>query len=392
MWSAYRAPKVPAEPLSGDIATDVLVVGMGVSGAMIAEALTDEGWGVVMIDRRGPVAGSTAASTALVRYEIDTPLTRLARSIGLEAARRAWRRSRLAVANLAARIDELGIPCEMAARPSLYLAGSLLTGSGLRTEAEARRAAGIEARYLTAGELRERFGIERAGAILSPANLALDPRKLASGLMRAAIVRGARAYAPVAAVGYRQAVGGVTVETADGPVISAKHVVLATGSELDALVPSERHEIVATWAMATRPQKARLWPGAALIREASDPSLHLRATADGRVICGGEEEALTDPEAREARTLAKAAKLSRKLARLLPGIDPTPDYAWSGFLGVSATGLPMISRLRARPRIYALLGRGRDGITFSRIAAELIATELRGDRDADAGLFRLAED
>ena len=34
------------------------------------------------------------------------------------------------------------------------------------------------------------------------------------------------------------------------------------------------------------------------------------------------------------------------------------------------------------------MGYGGNGITFSRIAAELIATELRGQDDADADLFR----
>jgi glycine/D-amino acid oxidase-like deaminating enzyme len=109
------------------------------------------------------------------------------------------------------------------------------------------------------------------------------------------------------------------------------------------------------------------------------------------VICGGEDAAMTDAEARDALIPAKAEALATKLAKLMPKLDPTPDYAWAGFFGTSATGLPMISRLRGWPRVHAVLGAGGNGITFSRIAAELIATELRGDRDADAGLFR-AED
>ncbi len=392
VWSAYRAPRVPTVMLTREISADVLVVGMGISGAMIAEALTDEGWEVVMIDRRGPMLGSTAATTALVQYEIDTPLTTLAREIGLDLARRAWRRSRLAVANLEARIAELGLRCEVARRPTLYLAGSRLTGSGLRAEAEARRASGIEARYLTPGALRERFGIERPGAILSPDNLALDPRKLTAGLLNAALARGARAYAPVEASGFRHSGRATLVETrvgsAPGPMISARHIVLATGYELAAVAPCVGHGITSTWAIATRPQPRRIWPEAALIWEAADPYLYLRATPDGRVICGGEDMAMTDAEARDALIPAKAAVLAEKLAKLMPDLDPTPVHAWAGFFGTSATGLPMISRLRGWPRVHAVLGAGGNGITFSRIASELIATELRGDQDADAGLFR----
>ena len=43
VWQAYRAPKVAATSLTRDIKTEVLIVGMGISGAMIAETLTADG-------------------------------------------------------------------------------------------------------------------------------------------------------------------------------------------------------------------------------------------------------------------------------------------------------------------------------------------------------------
>lgn len=119
VWSAYRAPGVPVDKLTRDIKADVLVIGMGISGAMAAEALSAAGFNLVLIDRRGPLKGSTAATTALVQYEIDTPLTLLGDKIGKARAQRAWRRSRLATINLKARVDELGSDCRMAPRPSL---------------------------------------------------------------------------------------------------------------------------------------------------------------------------------------------------------------------------------------------------------------------------------
>ena len=135
VWRAYRVPRVPVAPLRRDFRAGVLVVGMGVSGAMIAEALTAEGHDVAMIDRRGPILGSTHATTALVQFEIDTPLDLLARRIGRDDAERAWRRSRLAVDNLRARIVALGLRCRAVPRRTLYLAGDLLDADGLEREA-----------------------------------------------------------------------------------------------------------------------------------------------------------------------------------------------------------------------------------------------------------------
>ena len=102
-------------------------------------------------------------------------------------------------------------------------------------------------------------------------------------------------------------------------MISARHVVLATGYELAPIVPPRGHRVLSTWAIATRPQPGRLWPREALIWEASDPYLYLRATRDGRVICGGEDEDFTDEEARDALIGAKTAAISASSRASCPG-------------------------------------------------------------------------
>jgi glycine/D-amino acid oxidase-like deaminating enzyme len=387
VWMSYRAPSVATAKLVRDAKTDVLVVGMGISGAMIVEALTAAGMDVMAIDRRGPMLGSTPATTALVQYEIDQPLTVLSEKICKGKAESAWRRSRLAVANLSARIDELGISCAKAPRPSLLIAGNALGAGGLRVEAEARRAAGLYADYLTAGQLRDRFGIARDGAILSPDNVALDPRKLTAGLFRKALDRGARLLAPVEATGFESSSTGVEVATKDGPVIAAKHVVLATGYELASIVPPKGHSVVSTWAIATKPQKTKLWPEEAFIWEASDPYLYMRATADGRVICGGEDEEFQDEGARDALIARKSKRISEKLGKLMPQLDTTPEYAWTGSFGTTSTGLPIIGKAPPHRHVHAVMGYGGNGITFSRIAAEIVLADLTGGSDTDAGLF-----
>ncbi|KAA3452067.1 FAD-dependent oxidoreductase [Mesorhizobium sp. SARCC-RB16n] len=387
VWSAYRAPAVPTGSLTRDVRTDVLIVGMGISGAMMAEALTADGHSVICIDRRGPLRGSTAATTALVQFEIDQPLSLLSGMIGTAQARQAWRRSRLAISNLAARIDELGISCGMSRTASLYLAGTVLGPSELREEAEARRQAGIAATYLTPQPLAEAFGIDRGGAILSHGNIALDPRKLTAGLLLKALERKARLYAPVEATAIKDGADDVIVATREDPTITARHVVLATGYELVDIVPAAAHQIISTWAIATRSQPRKLWPGAAFIWEASDPYLYVRATADGRVICGGEDEDFVDETQRDDLIPDKARRIAEKLGLIFPHLDTSPEFAWTGSFGTTTTGLPYIGAIPRHPRIHAVMGYGGNGITFSRTAAEIVPASIAGLEDTDASLF-----
>jgi glycine/D-amino acid oxidase-like deaminating enzyme len=275
----------------------------------------------------------------------------------------------------------------MTVRPSLYLAGNQLDAPAMQEEAKVRRAAGIGAEYLGKADLMKQFGIDRRGAILSGGNLALDPRILTAALLLRALANKARLYAPVEAAEIEHGADGVTATTKGGPLISAKYLVLATGYELLDPVPAESHSVVSTWAIATRRQPAKVWPQAALVWEASDPYLYARATFDGRVICGGEDEPFKDEETRDALIAQKASSIAKKLGRLFPNIDPTPEFIWTGAFGTTTTGLPVIGQLPRRPRIFAVMGYGGNGITFSRIASEAITSALSGKSDSDADLF-----
>lgn len=161
IWESMRTPRVPHRRLIRDIETDVLVIGAGITGAMIADALAGAGHSTVVVDKRRPLKGATSASTALVLYEIDAPLTKLSRKIGPDNAVRAWRRSRLALTALAARIEELGL-ADVQQRKTLYLAGDELNAKALKRESDARNAAGLETVFLGRAQIKQRFGEENA--------------------------------------------------------------------------------------------------------------------------------------------------------------------------------------------------------------------------------------
>lgn len=156
VWQAGRLAPLGCQPLRRDTSTDVLVVGAGISGALVTESLTEAGLAIVVIDKGRPVAGSTTASTALLQYEIDTPLTELSTHIGLDRARRIWRRSRLALDALRERTRRLGIEAHCQNRDSLYLEGDQLNRGALEEEANARRSAGFEVVMLSRRQVQDR--------------------------------------------------------------------------------------------------------------------------------------------------------------------------------------------------------------------------------------------
>ena len=72
-WLLRNGVGEVAPPLEGDRSCDVAVIGAGVTGALVVNAVTEAGFSVVALDRRHPAHGSTSASTALLQYELDAP-------------------------------------------------------------------------------------------------------------------------------------------------------------------------------------------------------------------------------------------------------------------------------------------------------------------------------
>src|ERR1700761_4346799 len=83
--------------LSENLKVDVAIMGAGISAALTAWHLRDAGMSVAVFDRRHVGLGSTAASTAVLQYEIDTPLTELSQLVGEENAVRSYKLCRDAI-------------------------------------------------------------------------------------------------------------------------------------------------------------------------------------------------------------------------------------------------------------------------------------------------------
>jgi glycine/D-amino acid oxidase-like deaminating enzyme len=389
LWSDSPHIRVKHRTVLKKERCDVAVVGAGISGAIIAVMLAEAGQDVVVIDRREPIHGSTLASTAMIQFELDTPLTELADKIGAASAERAYHRSLQAVTALIELVGRHDIQCCLKQRSALYLAGNAMGWRGLRDEASYRARIGLHSEFLDQKTLSERFSIERTGAILSSGAAELNPVQCAAGCLRAAQRFGARIYAPISVEKIDAASDGVELTTATGGRIRARRVIFATGYEVAPGIPKGEYAIISSWAIATKPLKPdAFWPMRCLIWEASDPYLYLRSTIDNRIVAGGEDSGLTDPKRRDHAIAAKSRALLAKIEELLPGRRLAIDYAWAGAFADSPTGLPHIAKVDGMANCLAVLGCGGNGITFSMVAAQLARHWVGGRTDPDADLFR----
>lgn len=377
-------------PLTANAECEVAVVGAGITGALVADALAEAGIDVIVVDRRDVGRGSTAASTALVSWELDVELGELAERIGEEDAVRAYRASLGAVGTLERLIRKLPDDCGFTRRPSLYLASSRRDVRRLQREAEVRARHGLPSEFWDRKRVAASHSFRAQAAIRSAGSAEVDPYRLTHALLARAAGRGVRVFDRTEIIREDFARGAVTLKTGRGSFIRARRVVMALGYEIPRPLRRDIVRLSSTYALASEPVAGWTgWEDRCLVWESARPYHYLRTTSDGRALIGGEDEPFRDPARRDRMLPRKIERLTERLTAMLPGLRAEPAFGWTGTFGSTADGLPFIGESPDAPgRIFAL-GYGGNGITFGAIAAGLVVGLCLGQPDEDARLYRL---
>jgi glycine/D-amino acid oxidase-like deaminating enzyme len=374
-------------PAGRRVRCDIVVIGAGITGALVADALTAAGADVLLIDRRLPASGSTAVCTALLQYELDTELVELIDLIGETDAVRAYQLSMSAMERLEQITASLPDQCDFARRTSIYLASSRRDARRLRVEAEVRNRFGLDTGVWSAEEVRSQFDIRSHGALHTSVAGVVDPVRLARALLARAASRGAGIMPWTTALSMERR-GADLVITTDRGVVHADQVVLASGYELPRGLEPSVTSLHGTFAMVTEPVSdlGPLGPEY-ILWESRRPYTYLRCV-DDRVMIGGMDTPFRDEMTRDRLLPDRTRRLERELRRLKPGFYAPTSYAWAGTFGVTRDGLPVIGPMPDIDRVYYAIGYGGNGITFSVLASQILANLCLGQPDEDARLFR----
>ncbi|HET9744906.1 MAG TPA: FAD-binding oxidoreductase [Chitinophagaceae bacterium] len=374
--------------LEKDIKTDVLVLGGGISGALTAHYLVQEGIDCTLIDARTIGLGSTCASTSLLQYEIDTPLHKLMQTIGVEGAVRAYKLGEIAVLKLLSLAGELNLR-DHDKRPSLYYAAYKKDVEFIQNEFNTRKKYGFAVKYLDEGSIRNEFGFSSPAGILSAMAAVTDSYLFTHQLLQCNISKGLPVYDRTEAVSIKHNKRNVVLRTKDGCSIVAGKIVYATGYEVVNFISKPIVKLATTYATASEsfstPQK--FGKNDAVLWNTATPYLYMRTTKDNRIIVGGRDEEFFSHIKRDRLIPRKAKQLQKDFTKMFPSISFKPEFSWAGVFGSTKDGLPYIGTYHRLPNSFFALGFGGNGITFSQVAGEIIAALMKGKKNKDVDLF-----
>ncbi len=369
----YAFPKLEA-----DLSCDVVVVGAGITGALIADELAGHAHDVVVLDQRDVGWGSTSASTALLQYEIDTHAIDLAKRYDQASAVLAYTSCLRAIGEIGAVARALG-DVDFAFCESLYYASNRADHPRLADEFAWREQHGFPVRWLSRAELKDEYGLTASAAILSSVAARVDPYRLASRLLRRMQRNGTRVFDRTQVKSTEATTRSVQLITASGTTIRAGHAVIASGYEAQGWLRQRVARNRSSYAYMSDPvDRGDLnWMANTLLWESARPYLYLRSTGDGRLLVGGEDDDRDIPARRDRMVNRKAATLQRKVSRLLPHIEARPAFAWAGTFAETTDGLPLFGRhSQYGPRVLFAMAYGGNGITYSMLGAKLLRAQI----------------
>jgi glycine/D-amino acid oxidase-like deaminating enzyme len=378
-WTVKNGLLANFPPLDRDLRCDVAIIGAGITGALVARSLAGAGLEVAVLDKRDAGWGSTAASTALLQYEIDTELQGLAAKYGEEKAAAVYRACAEAIPALQ-EIAEDARGSAFTRASSLYYASRFWHAARLRSEAALQRRHGLEVELLERGPLLERFGIEAPAALLAAMAGHMDPYRLAIGLLGRLRKEGAVVCDRTAVAGFKSGADEVELQTDRGATVRARHLVIAAGYESQSFLRAKVARNHSSYALVTEPLRhAPPWLARTLVWETARPYLYLRPTRDGRLVMGGEDDDLDWAPKRDALVCRKSEKVLKKVGKLLPGLELEPAFAWAGTFAETADSLPFFGpHPELGPRVHFAMAYGGNGIVFSTVGAELLKARILG--------------
>ncbi|WP_270181622.1 NAD(P)/FAD-dependent oxidoreductase [Alkalihalobacillus sp. CinArs1] len=367
-WPTLQQHKTLFPKLKSSISCDVLIIGGGIAGTIMARMLSDYQLKTVLLEKDEIGSGSTAANTGLLQFSNDEFLVDLIDSIGEEKAVYFYKLCLKALDELDKYHSYLPSPADFNRVDSLYYASSDRHAKKLKNEFEALQKHGFAADFLDQRAIESLYSFRAPCGIYTKNEVEVNPYKFAHALAAHSHDLGVDLYEHTEVLSHRFTDNELYFETEYGQV-KAKHVIYATGYATQEFAKTKGALLERTYTIATEPiESFDGWHNRSLIWETNRPYYYLRTTADRRILIGGLDTSFNKEDMLETTS----TKLLDKLHSMFPNIQTSIANEWSSVFASSKDGLPFIGQHPKYKGVYFMLGYGGNGTVYNMVAADIL--------------------
>lgn len=357
--------------LKEDIKTDILIVGGGMSGNLMAFVLAKKGKNVTLVEANKVASGSSAANTGLLQYSSDIMSHELAKQIGKTDAILFYEMCLNAMNELTRINKTINEETDYILKDSIYYASNQEDSKKLRLEYIFLNSCNFPVEFLDEAYLKDIYSIKKHCALKTWHDASVNPYKFIQALVNENVKMGVK-YFENTAIDLENISGDIAI-TRTGCNINFQNIILATGYTKFYPVIKDKAQLNRTYALTSKPLKESPWKDEVMIWETKDPYLYFRTTVDKRIVAGGLDEEVSVSVENENIIYSKTEQIAQEIKNIFPHLDFEIEHRWSALFGNSDDGLPFIGRDPDSSNKYYLLGYEGNGTCYSMAGAEIIS-------------------
>lgn len=371
LWQEQSPPFVPKPGPADRRSFDVIIAGGGITGFTTALLLQQKGLHCLVAEAANTCFGTTGGTTAHFNTLLDTPYTTIEKNFNKKAARLIASATRNAIALAATNVASLQIDCGFESAVANLYAQTKEQDEELHDIERAAAEAGLKTSF---GAVASPFTGTRA--LLVPEQAKLNPVAYTMALATAFENAGGIIGDHCRVTGVREENEGLTIDT-DTVSFTARHLIWATHIPPGVNLLHLRCTAWRSYAMAFTIDRGD-YPSQ-LIYDMEDPYNYYRSQKIGcheYIIAGGKDHKTGE----NVHAYSRFTELEAQVRRYF---DVKEIVArWSSQFFESADGLPYIGHLPGAPdSVYVATGFGGNGVTYSHVAAQLLANIITGKSD-----------
>lgn len=384
LWDISAEEKKVDNPMTGDISTEVAIVGGGFTGLSTALHLGEKGIESHVLEAETIGHGGSGRNAGLLNAGVWLPPQDVRTELGEERGARLVKVLGEAPEYVFSLIEKHQIRCEATRHGTIHAAHAPKGFEGLRRRWEEWQRLGAPVDLLDREQVADKIGTgifhgglydHRAGTI--------NPMGYVRGLARAAAAAGATLHTGVRVTKLTREGAKWHLKTTAGEVM-ANSVILGTNAYSDELWPGLKNTftIIHYFQLASEPMGDRV---AHILKEGQglwdtgSIMFSLRRDAFGRLIIG------SMGKVRGGESGLSKRWASRRLRHLFPDLgEVTFEKAWHGQIAMTPDHIPRIHRLAEG--LYTPIGYNGRGIAPGTVFGRAMAELLSGGAEADLPL------
>ena len=372
MWVGQEQKRVDA--------CDVVVVGAGLVGAAVAARLAQEGFDTAVLEAQSVAGGATGRSAGMVLTGLTGHYSRAVSDYGRQKAQEVWALTVEGRERLVETAERLKVPVEHTG--SLALAVEDAEVDALRESAELLGEDGFDALFGTGDPLERCF----QAAMHQPDDVTVNAATLTQALLTTSTVA---VHERTEVYHLESENDGVRVWARGRTVLGSRVVLAVNGyAPLFDFYFTDKVAPTRSLVFATAPLDETLLEQPCYADYGREYCYQL---PDRRLLLGGWRRPRgSSQEANPEAELDDVGQdgLIRFASRHFPEVKTHSADRWSGTMGFTPDGLPLLGRLPNLPQVYFAVGFGGRGLAWAFVVAErLVALMLH---ETDPGLLSAA--